>query len=159
MISSVQHRNDAAGHDLAKRDYWRDDRDRIVAWKRGTDTYYNGMEDGRGNRYGYDEEGQLTSASYRAENPEGTPTGAVRTDSFQYDPLGNRMGMNHVASRGAWMNFTRRDNGLNQYSWEDIRARSAPYSTTTTTIFFRGLGCPGGGQRSVDAGWLHHGGL
>jgi len=67
MIGTVRHTK--SGHDLARRDYWRDDRDRIVAWKRGIDQTYNGMEDGRGNRYGYDDEGQLTSASYRALNP------------------------------------------------------------------------------------------
>ena len=113
MIGRVQHSKD--GHDLVRRDYWRDERDRIVAWKRGTDTHFNGMEDGRGNRYGYDEEGQLTSASYRAVNPEGTPSGALRTDSFAYDELGNRMGDSHVANRGQWMTMARRDNGLNQY--------------------------------------------
>ena len=48
LISSVLHRNTGTGRDLARRDYWRDDRDRILAWKRGSDNYYNGMEDGRG---------------------------------------------------------------------------------------------------------------
>jgi hypothetical protein len=47
-------RNDAEGHDLAYRDYWRDERDRIVAWKRSTDNSLNGMEDGRGDQYQYD---------------------------------------------------------------------------------------------------------
>jgi hypothetical protein len=65
LTNSVLHRNTETGHDLAKRDYWRDDRDRILAWKRGSDNYHNAMEDGRGDRYHYDEEGQLTSASYR----------------------------------------------------------------------------------------------
>lgn len=120
MISSVRHKNTDSNHDLAYREYWRNDRDRIVAWKRGTDQYYNGMEDGRGNRYDYDPEGQLTRASYRALTPEGTPSQAMRTDSFVYDQLGNRKGNNHVANRGAWMNIARRDNGLNQYhSWEN----------------------------------------
>jgi len=128
MISSVEHRNDVSGRDLAKRTYWRDDRDRIVAWKRGTDNFYNGMEDGRGNRYGYDEEGQLTGASYRALNPEtATPTGAMRTDSFSYDALGNRQGQNHVANRGQWMAMGRRDNGLNQYiNWSNDPEHPVP---------------------------------
>jgi RHS repeat-associated protein len=124
MISSVRHRNDAEGRDLAKRDYWRDERDRITAWKRGTDPYYNGMEDGRGNRYQYDAEGQLERAWYRALNPETeTPGDPKRGDNFQYDELGNRKGSNDVASRGP-LNFTRKNNGLNQYSgwW--------PYSIT-----------------------------
>jgi RHS repeat-associated protein len=112
IISSLGHT--AGGHDLAKRDYWRDDRDRITAWKRGTGPSWNPMETGTGNRYGYDAEGQLTAASYRAATPEETPSGALRTDSFTYDELGNRTGANRVASRGQ-VNFTRRDNGLNQY--------------------------------------------
>ena len=41
MIWSLRHSNDGSGRDLAKRDYWRDDRDRIRAWKRGTDNFYN----------------------------------------------------------------------------------------------------------------------
>jgi RHS repeat-associated protein len=125
MIGWVRHTKDSNGHDLAKRDYWRDTRDRIVAWKRGTDTTYNGMEVGNGNRYGYDAEGQLTAASYRAFNPETeTPSGALRTDSFVYDELGNRMGgSNRVANRGP-VNFTRRDNGLNQYvNWTPAAIR------------------------------------
>jgi len=122
MIGSVRHTK--GGHDLAYRQYWRDDRDRILAWKRGTDQSYNQMEDGRGNRYHYDPEGQLDLASYRAENPEDGATTPYRNDSFQYDKLGNRMGSNYVASRGS-MNFTRKDTGLNQYSawW--------PYSATS----------------------------
>src|ERR1700704_1166862 len=100
---------------MAKRDYWRDDRDRITAWKRGTDTTGNQMENGTGDRYGYDAEGQLTAASYRAATPEQTPSGALRTDSFVYDELGNRQGGNRVANRGAVMSFSRRNNGLNQY--------------------------------------------
>jgi hypothetical protein len=63
---------------------------------------------------------QFAGAFYRVNNPDGTPTGAVRTDSFQYDQLGNRRGQNYVASRGAWMSMQRRNNGLNQYtSWEN----------------------------------------
>jgi RHS repeat-associated protein len=113
MISSLRHTK--GGHDLARRDYWRDDRDRITAWKRGVDQILNLMEDGTGDRFGYDAEGQLTAASYRAATPEQTPSGALRTDSFVYDELGNRMGgSNRVASRGP-VSFTRRDNGLNQY--------------------------------------------
>ncbi|HEV2841674.1 MAG TPA: hypothetical protein VGW39_10145 [Chthoniobacterales bacterium] len=115
MISSVLH--EKSNQSLAFREYWRDERDRIVAWKRGTVTGGpNGMENGRGDRYAYDAEGQLTQASYRALNPETTtPSDAKRSDSFQYDALGNRYGSNRIASRGIFMDFTRRDNGLNQY--------------------------------------------
>jgi RHS repeat-associated protein len=116
MIGSVSHSKD--GHDLAKREYWRDNRDRILAWKRGTDQTYNLMENGRGNRYKYDPEGQLEKAWYRAQNPETeNPVDPMRGDEFHYDELGNREGWNDIASRGhTWM--ARRDNGLNQYtSW------------------------------------------
>ncbi len=116
MISSITHQK-ANQQILAFRQYFRDNRDRITAWKRGTNTSQNPMEDGRGDRYSYDEEGQLKTAVYRALTPEGTPSGAMRSDSFQYDELGNRMGANQVASRGV-MNMVRRDNGLNEYlSW------------------------------------------
>jgi len=116
MISSVSHSKD--GNDLAKREYWRDNRDRIVAWKRGTNQAYNQMENGRGNRYKYDAEGQLERAWYRAQNPEtANPVDPMRSDEFHYDELGNRAGWNDIASRGhTWI--ARRDNGLNQYtSW------------------------------------------
>ena len=97
------------GQNYTKRTYWRDTRDRITAWKK--------TEDGRGDRYAYDAEGQLITAAYNALTPEGTPSGAARSDIFYYDAMGNRKDLNHVANRG-WMNFTRRNNGLNQYlSW------------------------------------------
>jgi RHS repeat-associated protein len=116
MIDSVHHKRNASGANLSYRDYWRDERDRIVAWKRSTDNSLNGMEDGRGDQYQYDAEGQLKQASYRAViNPEGTPSQAQRTDIFHYDALGNREGSNHLANRGT-MSFPRRDNGLNQYA-------------------------------------------
>ena len=73
-------------------------------------------------RYGYDPEGQLTDASYRALTPEQTPSDAKRTDIFHYDELGNRTGSNYVASRGT-VSFTHRDNGLNQYlMWSPVSA-------------------------------------
>jgi RHS repeat-associated protein len=118
MIESVAHRN-GGSQNLASREYWRDNRDRIEAWKRGTDNSQNGMEDGRGDRYHYDAEGQLDRASYRVTNPESSPGPAVRADIFTYDELGNRRQLNHIASMG-WMNLKRRDNGLNQYrEWEN----------------------------------------
>jgi RHS repeat-associated protein len=99
------------------RTYTRDERDRILAWSKSNSPTYNVLENGRGDRYGYDYEGQLTAASYEALTPAGTPTGAKRTESFVYDALGNRKGSNVVAGRGA-VTFYRRDNGLNQYaSW------------------------------------------
>ena len=119
MTSSVRHKHTATNHDLAYREYWRDDRDRILAWKRGGPGGGgpNGMEDGRGDRYAYDEEGQLTSVSYRALDPAGTAMDAMRAEVFEYDKMGNRMGTHDLVGRGP-TNFTRDNNGLNQYaSW------------------------------------------
>lgn len=120
MIYSVRHTKLSNLADLAYRQYWRDTRDRITAWKRGPVTSENGMEDGRGDRYLYDEEGQLTLADYRAKNPQTTAPAPLRRDRFDYDALGNRRGTdNRVASRGSGaVTFSRRNNGLNQYlSW------------------------------------------
>jgi RHS repeat-associated protein len=122
IVSSVSDKN-MHGDNLAHRDYWRDDRDRILAWKRGSGGP-NGMENGRGNRYQYDDEGQLEIADYRALiNPvTGDVTDPKRRDHFYYDALGNRVGSNDVASMGT-INFTRRNNGLNQYldwTWSAI---------------------------------------
>jgi RHS repeat-associated protein len=113
MIKSVSHKKGT--QNLAYREYWRDDRDRITAWKRGTDYSLNHMEDGRGDRYGYDWDGQLTNAVYRALDPEtDNPREAMRGDVFQYDALGNRWGWNNVANRGQAY-FALKNNGLNQY--------------------------------------------
>ncbi len=99
------------------RTYFRDTRDRIYAWTKSNSPTYNILENGRGDRYTYDPEGQLTAASYEALTPNTTPTGAQRAESFVYDAMGNRKGSNVVAGRGA-VTFSRRDNGLNQYaSW------------------------------------------
>jgi RHS repeat-associated protein len=109
----------SSGQVFSKRDYWRDERDRITAWQKGSDGSANPMENGRGDRYEYDEEGQLTRASYQAVDPHGNANGALRVDRFYYDALGSRVDWNDVASRGA-VNFSRSNNGLNQYSaWEN----------------------------------------
>lgn len=107
------------GQTYAERTYYRDDRDRISAFQKGSNSSANPMEDGRGDHYWYDAEGQLTGAYYDAIDPVNNPQGPVRSDSFAYDALGNRKGWNYLANKG-WMSFLRRDNGLNQYtSWEN----------------------------------------
>jgi hypothetical protein len=60
------------------------------------------MEDGRGDHYWYDEEGQLTDARYGAIDPVTNPHSWVRADQFRYDELGNRKGVtqNYLANRG-----------------------------------------------------------
>jgi RHS repeat-associated protein len=116
ILGSVRHQKTAGGPDLAYREYHRDDRDRILAWKRGIDRSCNGMEDGRGDRYRYDPEGQLDMASYRAElDSEWVATQATRSDIFTYDELGNRKGSNNYLASLGWQDFRSKDNGLNQY--------------------------------------------
>lgn len=80
------------GQTYAERTYYRDDRDRISAFQKGSNSSANPMEDGRGDHYWYDPEGQLTDAYYGAVDPVNNPQGPVRSDSFAYDALGNRKG-------------------------------------------------------------------
>jgi RHS repeat-associated protein len=117
----------------------------LEAWTQRRPT---GMEDERGDRYEYDEEGQLKKASYRAATPEGTPSGALRADEFQCDALGNRAGSNRVASRGV-MTFERKNNKLNQYrGWW-------PYSITNYDEDLGGWGEPGEANGVLmQDGWI-----
>ena len=112
FTSSIKHSR--PGAELSRRNYYRDERDRIRAWQKGSANPTNPMEDGRGDHYWYDAEGQLTDAYYGAINPVTNPDNPVRIDYFAYDELGNRMGWNHLASRGE-MTFERKNNRLNQY--------------------------------------------
>ena len=124
-----------SGQELTKRDYYRDYRDRIIAFQKGSGNAANPMEDGRGDHYWYDAEGQLTDAYYGAIDPVTNPHSPKRIDYFPYDELGNRKGQNLLASRG-WMNFTRKDNGLNQYrAW-------SPYSIINYDDDIAGWGSP-----------------
>jgi RHS repeat-associated protein len=115
FVSSVQHKRTATGDMLASRSYTRDTRDRIVSIQKGNNPALNPMENGRGDRFRYDEEGQLVEAWYNATDPANSGAGNTRYDGFGYDALGNRTQNNYVASRGL-SSFIRRDNGLNQYS-------------------------------------------
>ncbi|MEN3369910.1 MAG: hypothetical protein V7609_2053 [Verrucomicrobiota bacterium] len=114
MTRVVDHYRIAGTQDLSWREYTRDERDRIISFKKGM-SGYNPMENGHGDRFRYDEEGQLLEAWYNAADPVNAGDGNSRYDGFNYDALGNRRGWDFVASRGQWMNFTRKDNGLNQY--------------------------------------------
>ena len=131
MIGLLEHKN-ASDQSLAYREYWRDERDRITAWKRGIGGL-NGMEDGRGDRYKYDAEGQLERAWYRALSPwTEEPQDPKRGDHFEYDALGNRRDWNDVANRGAML-FQRKNNGLNQYyKWENSYPNPPQHWGTTT---------------------------
>src|SRR5205085_12178161 len=66
FMSSVRHAVVAGDQELARRTYWRDERDRITAMQKGSGNAVNGMEDGRGNGYSYDAEGQLYYVAYGA---------------------------------------------------------------------------------------------
>jgi RHS repeat-associated protein len=135
MINSVQHKKSATGQNLSYRDYYRDERDRITAFKKSTNNNPNPMENGKGDRFRYDEEGQLVEGWYNATDPANSGAGNTRYDGFNYDALGNRRGSNHLANRG-WMTFTRKDNGLNQYrAW-------MPFSITNYDDDIAGWGAP-----------------
>jgi RHS repeat-associated protein len=99
------------------RTYSRDSRDRIWAWQKDSNTGANPKENGRGDRYAYDAEGQLTEAYYECADPAGNFTGwrGGDVEYYGYDALGNRRFDTWNGSRG-WTHFNRRDNGLNQYS-------------------------------------------
>jgi RHS repeat-associated protein len=134
MISSVQHKKNN-GQNLSDRTYYRDTRDRIYAFKKSTSNSLNPMEDGKGDRFRYDEEGQLVEAWYNATDPANSGAGNSRYDGFNYDALGNRRGANFIANRGP-MDFTRKDNGLNQYrAWW-------PFSFTNYDDDLAGWGAP-----------------
>jgi RHS repeat-associated protein len=112
--SWVHHYRISPYQNYSARTYWRDERDRITAWQKSGDNSVNPMENSRGNRYVYDPEGQLTDAYYGAWDPAGNPSSWEREDHFNLDPLGNRRGWDYMPTKG-WQNFTRKDNGLNQY--------------------------------------------
>jgi RHS repeat-associated protein len=120
MTRVVDHYRIAGTEDLSWREYTRDARDRITSFRKGT-SGYNPMENGRGDRFWYDAEGQLTDAYYNAVDPAGNPQGQLRQEHFEYDQLGNRRrnpanGADNLVGTKGWLQFTRKDNGLNQYS-------------------------------------------
>jgi hypothetical protein len=106
--------------DYSQRQYWRDSRDRITAFQKSYNPAANPMENGRGDRFAYDYEGQVTDGWYNAVDPAGNFNSWTRKDHFSYDALGNRQGgSNNLASRNngsSAISFLRRDNGLNQYT-------------------------------------------
>jgi len=102
------------GQTYSQRTLYRDDRDRITAFQKSNNSAANPMENGHGDRFRYDEEGQLVEAWYNAADPTNSGAGNNRYDGFNYDALGNRAGTNNLANHGP-MTFTRKDNGLNQY--------------------------------------------
>jgi RHS repeat-associated protein len=105
----------SSGATYSKRTYYRDNRDRITSWVKSSSTSTNPLENGRGDAYTYDAEGQLTVAKYEATTPNTTPGTPQRTESFIFDALGNRKGVNQLAARGS-VTFSRKDTGVNEYS-------------------------------------------
>src|SRR5256885_1262775 len=92
------------------------------------DNFVNPMEDGRGDFYDYDAEGQLTRARYGVPDPATSGDGYQWEENFGgwdnnsnwrgYDALGNRRGWSLQPSSGNWVWDNRKDNGLNEYrSW------------------------------------------
>jgi RHS repeat-associated protein len=114
MTQIIDHFNATLNQDYSWRSYTRDTRDRIISLRKGYNPG-NPLENGRGDRFRYDDEGELIEAWYNATDPANSGTGNTRYDGFAYDALGNRTRNNFVASRGP-TSFYRRDNGSNQYS-------------------------------------------
>src|SRR6266404_5059665 len=149
FISAIDHYNVPASLDYSSRQYWRDDRDRITAYQKSYNPGANPMENGRGDRFHYDDEGQLLEGWYNATDPSNSGAGNTRYDGFSYDALGNRGQNNYVASRGQ-MSFTHKDNGLNQYrAWW-------PYSYTNYDDDIGGTwGAPGAANGVLmQDGWV-----
>jgi RHS repeat-associated protein len=107
MTRLVNHQKISPQQSYSSHEYGRDDRDRITSLQKG---------DGLGDRFRYDEKGQLREVWYNAANPASSGAGSTRYESFDYDKMGNRRGTNLGRWGATW--FARRDNGLNQYlSW------------------------------------------
>lgn len=114
------------GPSYTYRTYYRDNLDRIQAWQKNNNTGANPKENGLGERYEYDDKGQLTRAYYDAPNPSVDGSGYQRDDNFTsydanwnwrgYDALGNRRGNSFQWNLGGFTWYNRRDNGLNQYT-------------------------------------------
>jgi RHS repeat-associated protein len=144
----IDHYKPALQQDISWRQYWRDDRDRIIAFQKSYNPGSNPLENGRGDRFRYDDEGQLVEGWYNATDPASSGNNATRYDGFSYDALGNRGQGNYVASRGQ-MDFTKKDNGLNQYrAWW-------PYSYTNYDDDISGWGAPGAANGVLmQDGWI-----
>jgi RHS repeat-associated protein len=156
MVQIVDHYRPGV-RDLSWRQYWRDNRDRITAFQKSYNPGSNPMENGRGDRFAYDDEGELTDGWYNAIDPAGTPSGWTRKDHFSYDELGNRQGdSNNLASRNSGQNatsFVRRDNGLNQYTHWWPAGRDFAISHDDNSPFTGYTSSPGNGVLMAD-GWL-----
>src|SRR5438046_7076934 len=100
MTKTVDHHHWSPYLNYSKREYTRDLRDRITAYQKGTDNSVNPMENGHGDRFRYDDEGQLVEAWYNAADPANSGAGNSRYDGFNYDALGNRAGANFLANHG-----------------------------------------------------------
>ena len=117
------HRQQPQYENYSFREYRRDDRrDRITSWRKRAEPSVTGRENGRGDIYQYDAEGQLTRAFYEAVHEQDFHAddnfvGWNGSTEQYYDQLGNRRGWNWQQSRGG-TDYYRANNGLNQYgSW------------------------------------------
>jgi len=73
---------------------------------------YEQRNGGLGDVYGYDFIGEVTSVSYDATNPSGTPTSPSQTVGYQYDSNGNRSLVTDSINGSASYS----SNNLNEYS-------------------------------------------
>ncbi|NJL29778.1 MAG: RHS repeat-associated core domain-containing protein, partial [Thermoanaerobaculia bacterium] len=103
-----------AGQTLAASHYQLDTLGRRVSQRR---------EDGITERYGHDATGQITAVDY------GTP--AAGTETFSYDPLGNRTQVGRVVPNAPSVTETYTTNNLNQYTKIDS-SLPAPRSSLLT---------------------------
>ncbi len=77
----------------------------------------------------------------------------MRSDSFQYDALGNRFGSQSGGEPWNIMNFTRRDNGLNQYlMWSPFSV--IYYDDSWNAAHFLAPWVPPGNGVTMADGWI-----
>ena len=129
--------------------YWRDQMDRITAFQKSGDTTLNPLENSRGDRFAYDEEGQLTFAWYEAQDPAGNVAWQQREQGFTYDQMGNRLQARNVPQGTGDRPWDVRANGLNQqwvahyWSWiyyDNNTDYQSPVKGNGCITSFAGLG-------------------
>lgn len=113
LITSIEHAN--AGGVFDKREY-------------GYNAVHNRTWEkrlgGLGDVFGYDSVQQLTSVSYDATNPDGTPSSPASIEGFTYDAVGNRTGPDPYNIVHSYTT-----NALNQYThagWYTYDANGNP---------------------------------
>ena len=147
-ISHHYKRDDGAGHpyrNVGWRSYARDDVGRIVYFQKSADggpAPSNALENGQGDFFGYDAEGQLAAVQYEGHMTANGFAGVLRSQRFVYDQMGGRTQTTNVPAGVGPRPWVVRDNGLNQqwvahyWSWLYYDNNSDPINGTT-----KGSGC------------------